>query len=267
MLQIPRQIWRFRGLTATLVGRELAARYRGSVLGFFWSLINPLLLTAVYTVVFGIILPPPRAEGLEPYAVFLVAGLFPWLWLSNSWLEGAQSLVGNAGLIKKAVFPAELLPVVVVVSHLIHFLLALPIVVIALGVARAFGYPVGGWGSLVLPLIILLQLPLVAGGALALSALSVHFKDVRDILANLLTLLFFTTPIIYPLSVVPVAALRKLIQLNPLSPYTLAYQEALFWGRLPSPSLWLAMAVVSSAAWFVGTWLFERLRETVVEAV
>lgn len=267
MLEIPRRIWRFRGLTATLVGRELAARYRGSVLGFFWSLINPLLLTAVYSVVFGLILAPPRGEGVEPYVVFLVSGLFPWMWLSNSWLEGAQSLLGNAGLIKKAVFPAELLPVVVVVSHLIHFLLALPIVAGALLIARFLGYGVGGWGSLVLPLVILLQVPLVAGGALALAALSVHFKDMRDILANLLTLLFFTTPIIYPLSVVPYAPLRRLLEWNPLSPFTLAYQDTLFAGRVPSLGLWLAMIAISGLAWFVGTWLFERLRETVVEAV
>lgn len=237
------------------------------MLGFFWSLVNPLLLLGVYSFVFGFVLMPVRGGEMDPYALFLVSGLFPWIWFSSSMLEGASSLVANAPLIRKAVFPAELLPTVSVTANLVHFLLALPIALVALAVGRYLGYPVGGWGALALPAIILVQLPLVSGLALGLAALSAHFKDMRDVLANLLTLLFFSTPILYPLSAIPVEQVRTAIRANPLTPYTLAYQAALFDGRFPAPALWLQMAAISLVAWIAGTWLFGRLRETVVEAV
>jgi len=104
-------LFRYRGLVQALVARELKARYRGSVLGFVWSLVNPTLLLGVYTFVFGMVFKPQRGQT-EPYALFLITGLFPWIWLSASLVEGALSLSANAGLIRKAVFPAALLPMV-----------------------------------------------------------------------------------------------------------------------------------------------------------
>ena len=267
MLDSAVRIARFRGLLATLTVRELKARYRGSLLGFFWSLVNPLLLLGVYSAVFGWILAPRLGAGVEPYALFLVTGLFPWIWFSSSLLEGSSSLVTNAGLIRKAVFPAELLPIVAVGANLVHFLLALPVAGAALLAGRYLGYPVGGWGALALPGVILIELPLVAGLALGLAALTAHFKDVKDLLANLLTLLFFATPIIYPLEAVPADWVRSVVRANPLTPYTLAYQDVLFRGTVPEASLWLQMAAVSLVGWAAGSWLFGRLRETVVEAV
>src|ERR1043166_1907256 len=98
-------------------------RSRGSVLGFLWSLTNPLLLLAVYTFVFSVVFKA-RATRVDPYALFVVCGLFPWIWLSTSTLEGSMSLIANSGLIRKAVFPAELLPMVTVLSNLVHLLFA-----------------------------------------------------------------------------------------------------------------------------------------------
>ena len=267
MLETARRILRFRSLLATLTLRELKARYRGSALGFLWSLINPLLLLAVYSFVFGVAFKPSHRAGTEPYALFLVTGLFPWIWVSSSWNEAAVSLAANAGLIKKAVFPAELLPIVSVLANGAHFLLALPILGAALAAGRALGQPVGGWSALLLPLVVGLELVLLAGGALALAALNAHFKDVKDILANVLTLLFFLTPILYPLAAIPYPALQRLVAANPVTPFTLAYQQTLFAGEVPGPMLWLAMAGWAAASWLLGSFLFGRLRETLVEAV
>lgn len=266
MLRIARQIFRFRGLLYALVGRELKARYRGSVLGFFWSLINPTLLLAVYSFVFGYVFRPARAAGIDPYALFLITGLFPWIWLSSSLLEGAMSLIANAGLIRKAVFPAALLPIVAVFTNLAHFLLALPVLLAALFVGHAMGYPVGGYHALLLPVVIALELPLVCGLALGLAALNVHFKDVRDILTNLLTLLFFMTPVIYPLAAVGIKPLWWVVRLNPFTPFTLAYQQLLFHGVVPDLTLWLQMIVVALIGWVLGAGLFDRLSDTLVEA-
>jgi ABC-type polysaccharide/polyol phosphate export permease len=266
MLQVARQIFHFRSLLGTLTSRDLKARYRGSALGFLWSLANPLLLLAVYTFVFSIIFKP-RIEGDNPYALFMVCGLFPWIWLSTSLLEGTMSLIANAGLLRKAVFPAELLPMVSVLSNLVHLLLAIPIIAVALATGRLLHYPVGGTASLLMLAVILLELPMVAGLTLGLAALNVHFKDVRDLLANFLTLFFFLTPIIYPLeSLKPYPALYWAVRLNPFTPFTLAYQATLFHGGYPSPYLWIQMAIVSLVAWLGGSWLFDRLRETLVEA-
>lgn len=267
MFRVAFQLVRFRGLLATLTSRELKARYRGSVLGFLWSLVNPLLLLAVYTFVFSIVFKPEARGGMSPYALFLVSGLFPWIWISASALEGSMSLLANSGLIRKAVFPAELLPMVSVLSNLVHLLFALPIVIVALVAGRLIGYPVGGISALALPVILLLHLPMVSGLALGVSALTVHFKDVRDLLANLLTLLFFLTPILYSLETLGDHPLiRWAVRLNPFTPFILAYQAVLFRGALPDALLWTQMALVSLGAWVLGAGLFDRLRETLVEA-
>ena len=266
MLSAARELLRFRGLLSILVGRELKARYRGSLLGFVWSLVNPLLLAAVYTVVFSVVFRP-RFEGAEPYALVLLVGLFPWIWVSSSLLEGALSLRANASLIRKAVFPVEVLPTVSVVSNLVHFLLALPVLAIALVAGRLLGHEVGGWWMVLLPAIVALQIPMLTGLSLGLAALNVHFKDVRDLLANLLTLLFFLTPIIYPVGAIPVSWLQRVVELNPFTPFILSYRSVLFSGLAPEPILWLKMVLFSFAGWVLGTLLFQRLRETLVEAV
>jgi len=263
---VARTLVRHRSLLVTLTARELKGRYRGSLLGFFWSLAQPLLLLVVYSVVFGHIFKP-RVAGAEPYPIFLVCGLFPWIWFSTAASEGTVSLTGNAGLIRRSVFPVELLPAVPVLSNLVHFLLALPVVAAGIAWARIEGYAAGGWGALALPLVVALELPLVAGAALALAALHAHYKDVRDLLTSLLTLAFFLTPILYPLDAIAIPSLRWIVRLSPFTPFTLAYQQALFEGRFPALSLFWQMAAVALVAWALGSWIFARLRETLVEAL
>ena len=123
--------------------------------------------------------------------------------MSSSLNEATASLTANAALIRRSVFPVELLPVVAVLSNLVNFLLSVPILIGALLVARALGHPVGGPWIVLLPLVVALHLPFLCGMALGLAALAVHFKDVRDLVSNLLTLAFFLTPILYPVDAVP----------------------------------------------------------------
>ena len=257
---------RHRALLVTFTVRELKGRYRGSVLGFFWSLLQPLLLLLVYSFVFGHIFQP-RVAGAEPYPLFLVSGLFPWIWFSTSLTEGAMSLTANSGLIRRSIFPIELLPSVAVMSNMIHFLLAMPVLAAGLAWGRHEGFDVGGWGLFALPLVVLFQMPLVAGCALGLSALHAHFKDVRDLLTSGLTLLMFLTPIFYPIDAVQIPVLRWVVRLAPTTPYTLAYQQAIFEGRFPAPELWLQMGLFGVAGWLVGCFVFVRLRDTLVEAL
>ena len=266
MIDTAARIFRQRQLLAVMTVRELKARYRGSVLGFLWSLVNPLLLLGVYTFVFSLVFQP-RTPGQSPYPVFLVAGIFPWVWVTSSLNEATTSLTANAALIRRSVFPVELLPLVAVLSNLVNFLLSVPIVAGALLVARALGHPVGGLAIVLLPLVVALHLPFLSGLALALSALAVHFKDVRDLVANLLTLAFFLTPILYSIDAVPQRSLRALIEWNPATPFVRAYQDVLFHGRVPEPMVWVGMAAAAVVAWAIGSWIFGRLSDTLIEAV
>ena len=266
MIELARQLVHYRALLGTLTRRELVARYRGSFLGFLWSFVQPLLLLGVYSLVFGQIFQP-RTGGADPYAIFLVCGLFPWVWFSTALNEGTLALVTNANLIRRSVFPLELLPMVPVLSNLVQLLLALPVVAAGIVVARLLGHDVGGWGAVAVPLVVALELPFVAGCALALSTLHAHFKDVRDLLTSLLTLLFFLSPVLYPFESVTQPWLRWIVRLSPPTPFTLGWQRVLFEGRVPEPRLWLEMAAVSLVAFAVGALVFSRLRETGVEAV
>src|SRR5213076_1373866 len=126
MLHNLAQLPRYRGLIQSLVARELKARYRGSVLGFFWSFVNPLLLLLVYSFVFTYVLEN-KVEGIEPYALFMFCGILPWTWFSSSLTEAAGSLISGGNLIKKVLFPAEVLPLVSVLANMVHFVLGLPI--------------------------------------------------------------------------------------------------------------------------------------------
>ncbi len=267
MISATRRILRYRSLLRTLTGRELKARYRGSVLGYLWSLVNPLMLLVVYTFVFSTIFDP-RDENLHPYGLFLVTGLFPWIWIQTSWLEGAAALSANSGLIRKAAFPAEILPLVPVLANLVHFALAVPVIAAAYAFFRLQGEAVGSATALLLPAVALVQLPMVAGLALGFSALAAHFKDVRDLLSNLLTLLFFMTPILYtPKRLADYPLVQGLVAANPFTPFIQAYQQAVFFGQIPVAGSWLRMLAISLACWALGAWLFDRLSETLVEAV
>ncbi|MEE2778562.1 MAG: ABC transporter permease [Acidobacteriota bacterium] len=265
MIQIG-SIFERRSLLVVMTVREIKARYRGSVLGFLWSLVNPLLLLVVYSFVFSLVFQP-RVPGGSPYPLFLVSGLFPWIWVSTSLLEATVSLTANAGLIRRSVFPVELLPLVPVLSNLVNLVFSFPIIVLGLVVARQMGFEVGGWGFMALPLVVAVQLPLVSGLALGLAALAAHFKDVRDIVNNLLTLCFFLTPILYALESVPYALLQSVVRVNPFSPFVVAYQDTLFRGTLPAASVWLYMVGSALVFWLGGAWIFGRLRDTLIEAV
>jgi ABC-type polysaccharide/polyol phosphate export permease len=201
--------------------------------------------------------------GVEPYAVFLFCGILPWTWFSSSLLEASNVLVAGGNLIKKVMFPAEVLPLVTVLAGLVHFGFGLPILAAFL---VYFDVPIQPDLAL-LPFIVLAQLVLTIGLALLVSSLTVHFRDVRDLLANLLTLWFFATPIIYPLEQAPPRA-RQLLNLNPFTHLAVLYQEALF-RREPFDEAWRlgVVAAIGLVAFVVGYFVFDRLRDTLAEEV
>ncbi len=264
MLANLRDLLRYRALIQSLVARELQARYRGSVLGFLWSFINPLLLLLIYTFVFTVVMPGSRGAGLEPYSLFLFCGILPWTWFSSSLLESSNALIASGNLLRKVLFPAEVLPIVSVLTGLVHFCLGLPILGLFILYARV---PVTFTDLLWVPVIIAVQLVFTLGLALLLSSLTVHFRDLRDLLANVLTFWFFATPIIYPLFQAP-ERYRWILALNPVTHLVTAYQDTLFTaGPMTSWRPLLGMVAVAVATFLIGYFVFDRLRDTLAEEV
>lgn len=259
-----RILFRYRQLIAALTARDLKARYRGSMLGFFWSLANPLLLLAVYTVVFTIFFP---ANSVKPYPLFLFAGILPWTFFSAAVLESTTSISANAGLIKKVMFPAEALPLVVVLSHLVHFALAIPVLLVATLAFAWHGDIALHSTILVVPLLMLLQTLFVAGVAMMVSSASVLFRDLRDIITNLMQLGFFMTPILYLIDRIESRPLRALLRLNPMTPFVVSYQDVLFFGHLPGLADIFLMLAYAGASLALGVAVFERLRDSLAEAI
>jgi ABC-type polysaccharide/polyol phosphate export permease len=263
MLHNLARLLRYRGLIESLVARELKARYRGSVLGFFWSFINPLLLLVIYSLVFTYFLPA-NAKGIEHYELFMFCGILPWTWFSSSLLESSGVLISGGNLIKKVLFPAEILPIVTVLANMVHFFFGLPI----LGAFLVYFERPLHVGELVwFPVAVLVQLILTLGCALILSALTVHFRDVRDILSNLMTFWFFATPIIYPYTIMSPGQMR-ILNVNPFTHLAITYQEILYFEGPVGHWFWLMVLGAISIGFFLfGYFVFDRLRDTFAEEV
>ena len=229
----------YRDLLKNLVVRDLKVRYRNSVLGFIWSLLNPLLMMVVFTFVFTTLMP----QGNFPdFPVFLLAALLPWNWCAAAVMGGTGSLVGNAHLITKVYFPRELLPISVVLSSMINYLLALPVLfgMIALihpGYETSIGLrPILGPSLLWLPLVIVTQFIFLAGLALFLSALNVFFRDTEVIMDVLVTAWFFLTPVVYRLENLAKSTevIDWMYRLNPMAALIGAYRKILYFGEFGS---------------------------------
>src|SRR5687767_2556251 len=258
------RLGRYRGLIQSMVARELKARYRGSVLGFFWSFFNPLLLLMVYTFVFAYVMPPAQLNEIPNFALFLFCGLLPWTWFQTSLVESSNILISGGNLIKKVMFPAEILPIVTVLANLVHFLLGLPILI---GFLIYFDAPLQVSELAWFPVVILVQLLLSVALALILSALTVHFRDIKDILANLMTLWFFATPIIYYWKFAP-GEVRRFLDLNPFTHLAISYQEILYFpGDFGHWKWLLALGAGSALLFLFAYFLFDRLRDSFAEEV
>ena len=264
MIDNLRKLMRYRGLIQSLVARDLKARYRGSFLGFFWSFVNPLMLLLIYNFVFTYLLEN-KSPDTQPYAVFMFTALLPWTWFQSSLNEATGSLISGGNLIKKVLFPAEVLPIVTVLGNMIHFIFGLPI----LAAFMAWYGVVPDWYQL--PwffVIVAVQLLFTISLSLVLSALAVHFRDVKDLVSNLLTFWFFATPIIYWYADERFTNYKFYFDINPFSHLAISYQEILFFPGDFGHRWWLlALGAASVVLFFAAYWVFDRLRDSFAEAV
>ncbi len=259
MVRNLRETYQYRGLLLSLVQRELKARYRGSVLGFFWTFLNPTLQLLVYALVFGVFLQ----NRIAAYPFFMFVGLLPWIWFTSSVLGGASAISDRRDLLTKVRFPAQVLPTAVVATNFMNFVFSLPLMV-ALGLI--FGH-VPSWHVVAFPLVVLVQLCFTLGLVYIVAALNVTFRDLQHIVQNVLTMWFFATPVLYQLSSMSEANQRLISIANPMAILMSSYQAIFYEHRLPAAlPLALLMAGSLGLLWAAST-LFESRREEFAETV
>lgn len=243
-------------LLVELVGRDMKIRYKRSVLGIAWSLLNPLLQLCVFVIVFQHVLP----LDIPNYPLFVFIGLLVWSWFQSALMAATTSIVDNRELIKQPHFPAAILPVVMVITNWIHFVLALPILFGMLALSDLPFVPV----MLLLPLLMLIQALLIVSASYFLAALHVTFRDTQYLLGVFLLMGFYLTPIFYDFSVIQ-GPYRFFLQLNPVLQLVEAYRAILLHGELPPVTPLLLMGLLSGALLLWGYRLFTHSSYTFVE--
>ena len=245
------RLWRFRELVALLVQRDLKVRYKRSVLGMGWTLLNPLLQMLVYTLVFSTIMK----VGVPQFPLFLLAGLLPWTLISVSITGAAHSLLNNQGLIRKVAVPQMVYPLSVVASKLVDLVLSLvPFTVLAMALGR---WPDAAWLFLV-PALVLATL-FSAGLALLFSSLTVFYRDMRHLIDILIQVWFYVTPVLYPFSYLeklPYPWMRWVLAANPATPIIRCFQLPLYEGRAPDAAVLGAAALSTVLVLALGAYVF-----------
>jgi ABC-type polysaccharide/polyol phosphate export permease len=253
------ELYVYRELLRNLVIRDLKVRYKNSVLGVLWSLLNPLGMTVVFTLVFTLMVP----SDIPDFPVFFLCGYLPWAFFSTSVGDATSSLIDNANLVKKVYFPREILPLSNVFSNLVNFLVAL---IVLFGMLLAFQVKLTPT-VLMLPLIIFAEVMFITGMALLLSAVNVFYRDTEHILGVVMQAWFFLTPIFYPITILPVDAqilgmtvnIQEWVRrLNPMASLVAWYREALYFGVPTAIDFAVRTLLTCLAVLLVGYLVFSR---------
>lgn len=239
--------------------RDLKLRYQDTVLGLLWSLMKPLALGVVLSVALKTFV---RIEVDEPYHLVLLTALFPWVWFSTSVLLATASFAVNGALIKKVPFPRYILPFATILNSGLHFLLTIPILVILLAIDGRYPNPTWIIG---IPMLAALQLVLLMGIILIVASLNVFFRDLEHLVDVFLTLLFYLSPILYPLSKVP-ERWHPLLQINPMTSLIEAWRKLFMHNALPGTDIWPAL-LFAAAALLLGAMIFRRLEPGFADAL
>lgn len=266
------ELWMYRELIRNLVIRDLQVRYKGSVLGYLWTQLAPLLLMLVFWFVFSAFFQ----ADIAMFPVFILVGLLPWNFASEAVSGGTRSVIDNAPLVKKVFFPREVLPLVSVLSSLVNFVLSLPMLLLVMAAVQAMYAPLratGNWTNfswtfVYLPVLIGIQTLFLSGVALFLSALAVRYRDTVHLISIFIQFWFFLTPVIYALDRVAGPLAQLVRWLNPMASLVEFYREILYgnavaFGQIPTPNLpaldsVLRVLLTALATLAIGYWYFQR---------
>ena len=270
MIEHLKELWSYRELIYNLVLRDLKVRYKNSVLGVVWSWLNPLLMMLVFTLVFDIL--GLGRQAIPNYHIFFLSAFLPWTFFASSIMGGIPSVVSSGHLVKKVYFPREVLPISVVLSNMVNFVISLPVLfVLALFSQHSFSLAV-----LWLPIPIFIEMMFALGIVLILSTLEVFYRDTHMLMDPVIQAWFFVTPVMYSVHTLPLTAtLFKitfvpqlvLFWLNPMASITNTFQDILYHGELTNPRFLLRTSVTAFLILVFGYWFFRRFSHKFGEIV
>lgn len=260
-MKVLHNLYTYRELLKSNVKKEIRGKYKGSLLGVLWSFINPLLTVLVYAIVFPYLM---RVQQ-DDYLIYLIIGIIPWNFFTTVINQGMISVRTNAGIIKKVYFPREILPISVALSGLINFLISC-VIILLFTIFGGFGI---SWLLIFLPLIALIQTVLSLGLALALSAINIYIKDTEYIVAFILNMLFYGTPILYNLEMFKgaPAILVQLVKLNPMTQIIQMYRDIFLYFNVPSFTSITYVLVLSLVVLWLGMLIFRKLEKGFAEEI
>lgn len=257
-----KELYEYREMIISLVRRDLRGRYKGSVLGFLWTFINPLLQLIVYTIVFSIIMN----TSYEQYYLFLFVALVPWMFFSSSVTDGAASILKEKDMVKKIYFPREVLPISTVTSGFVNMILTFIVVFVVVIIS---GRGLNPLALLCLPVVMIVEYILCLGIALIVSSLTVYLRDLQYILGIFVMALQYLTPVMYGVDMVERSSAGKwlvmMFNLNPMTPIIKIYRQIIYYGEVPELGSLLIAVAVGVVFIVVGEILFKRLQKGFAE--
>ena len=257
MMKLFKELYNYREMIVSLVKKDLRGRYKGSVLGFLWTFINPLFQLIIYTIVFSTIM----RMGIDKFYMFLFVALVPWIFFNACLQQGATSIMDNKEMVKKIYFPRLVLPLSFVTSCFVNMLLSFAVIFAVIFVT---GFGVNFVALLFLPLIMLIEYILALGIAFITSACTVYVRDLQHILSIVGLGWMYLTPVVYPSSMVPEKYLT-LFNLNPMTPIIMAYRDILYYKKIPQMNTLIQAATMGVVLIIVGVAVSSRLQRNFVE--
>lgn len=255
-MQIMKNLYEYRQLLKSNVSKEIRGKYKGSFLGVLWSFVNPLLMTLVYAIVFPFILKNTQ----DNYVTFLIIGVLPWNWFTTVIGQGTNCILVNGGILKKVYFPREILPISIVTSGLINFIISCIIIAIFL-IFSGIGF---SWYIIFLPLVIITQYILSLGIIFITSAIDVYVRDAEYIINFLVMMLFYATPVLYSATLFP-ERFRWFLMLNPMTTIINCYRDIFFYKTMPELFLLFIILIFSIMLTIVGYQIFNKLSKGFAE--
>ena len=251
-----KKIYNYRELLKTNVKKEIRGRYKNSILGIMWSFLNPLLQLAVYSIIFGALL----AGGDKTYHIYICVALIPWTYFTTAITQSAFTVIGNADIIKKVYFPREILPISVVTSGAVNFVIS-TIIILAFVIFSGIGL---SWYLVFYPFILLIQFILLLGISFIVSSVTVYFRDLEHIIGVILMAAFYATPIVYKLEQLP-ANLQIIMQLNPMTHLINAYRDIFYYHQMPNMQILCILLALSILLTVIGYFIFKKLQKGFAE--
>lgn len=256
-MNLIKELYLYRSMISSLIRRDLRGRYKGSILGFAWTFLNPLLQLAVYTVVFSAIM----RSGIEDYYLFLFVALIPWIFFSSSLSGGASCILSQKELVKKIYFPREVLPIAHVTCQLVNMLLSF---IVVLAVLLVSGKGVNIKALLYLPVVVFVEYLLSLGIAFITSSLTVYLRDLEHILVIIAMAWQFLTPVMYAVDAVP-ESFRPIFMINPMTPVIVAYRDILYYKQPPQLGTLLHAILLGAGLLVIGIGIFTVLKRHYAE--